>query len=184
MGKSAWDKLLSALQHELAHGLNLQGQRVTGIPQMLRKVGAIKNATKVVQGSVGTQTHKNETACLGRMIPVANREYIVAGSVCLAHNAATRYHDRGERKRYHDMVSGRLLFLSQDDEMGRGTEVAQSQHLGGLTRMPSYHHLGPNAPQNLVFTHNMNKQFRHALDSRDLNPTHERKFCARKNRLV
>ena len=158
MGLSTWSKFLSALQHELNHGKNLNGDCPTaGVPK-LRDCPQIKNATKVVVGSVGTRAHQNQTGCLRRHIPVAGREYIVAASLVIAHNAAKRLQDTSGRMRFHDMVTGRLIFLSQDDSMGRGTEVAAGMHLGGLTTMPPYQQLGPHPPQNLVFTHNQNKQ--------------------------
>lgn len=158
MSKPAWYGLLSALQHELRHGKNLQGLGRTGEVPKIRECPQIKNASKVVEGSMGTRAHQHETGCLSRHIQVADREFIVAGSLVLAYNAAKRHSDPSERRSFHDMVTGRLIFLSQDDSLGRGTEVAAGMHLGGLTTMPPYHQLGPNPPQNLVFTHNQSKQ--------------------------
>ena len=161
MGASAWCNLLCSLQWDLTYGLNLDGEACQGEPPKIRACGDIANATKCVAGHVGTRARDNESGCLNRMIPVASRETVLAGSMLLAVTAARRVKgsdDGTRRRKHHDMVSGRLLWLSQDDSLGRATEVASSSHLGGLTKMPKYPALGPHEPVNLVFTHNINKQ--------------------------
>ena len=54
------------------------------------------------------------------------------------------------------MVSGRFLWLSQDDKMRRATEVAAQEHLGGMFLLTPYNGIGPHKPCNVVFTHNVN----------------------------
>ena len=155
---ASWDRMLNALQHDLTHGLNLAGESREGQPPSLRSFGDIKKATRAVAGHVGARALDTEAGCLNRMIPVAEREDVLGGSMVLAFAAAKRATETSCRKKYHDMVSGRLLWLAQDDCCGRATELASSSHLGGLVKMPKYPALGPHTPLNLVFTHNMNKQ--------------------------
>ena len=70
------------------------------------------------------------------MIPVASRETVVAGSMFLAVVAAKRMRGigNGPRKKHH-VVSELIMWLSQDELLGRATEVHRTW--AGWSRCPS-----------------------------------------------
>lgn len=76
------------------------------------------------------------------MIPVASRETVVAGSMFFAVVAAKRMRGigNGPRKKHHDMVSELIMWLSQDELLGRATEVHRTW--AGWSRCPSIPRLG------------------------------------------
>ena len=149
ISKANFERHVSAVQRQVTHGTHGDKPPHT-IPPKLRKSAVIKNLLTTLGHLKPAIEKEKQIGCLGHIHPVVTRDMIDAGSMVIALEAANRAANPKTRRDPNELVNGRMLWTSQDDETGRASEIVTIEHLGGLALMPPYEGIGPHQPKNIL----------------------------------
>lgn len=161
------ERYRSACTHALERSLHDENQRrrIAGEPSFdqppvkLCQIPSMKELGKKLKQEKANTERAEEKPVLHRLKPVITRPQIMQGSVRMAYLSGAPNKERPFRYP-HFCISGRFVWLGQDNSHQRGGEVLSHAHLGGLSVYPSKKvttTLGPSQPFIVFGVSNVNK---------------------------